>query len=537
MNNLPPRSSGLSEGAQLSMALDDDGFYKTPALVSLLQQVNHVIHFGDGLSVVTAAKGVGKTTFLHQMSKRLESNSQVCVLSLAEPSEANSLADAIVSGFGLQSQSMISTGEKLVTLRHFVQALTQESKTAFLLIDNADFLYDQAIGALVSLLQGSSHAGVGLRIVFFGSELLSNRIDNLQLIDIPVYDFPLPKFTHEEMTGFLREKLPDVLEEATAQRDENAVEKIAMQSEGIPGEAIALIQALKSDLSAAIESSEPETETTVVSSVPQLLSDEPAAASLEEEGAIEPSKWFAATFLGVPVWHGLALSVLVVVLLFGYLFQALDKPEKNDAPHEVAPALPANLVEAFSEQAVTGAESTGGSINNPENASNTEPSISGDDISLIEQKGVGEIQSLDQSGVADRGEPVEVEAIRPLEIDAPDASQPEKTALLSSTEPLSPDESFLLSLSPRNYVLQIVAVASEASLDAFISQNPSVRLYKYKTLRSGKPWFVAVAGPYASRAQALTARQALPAAMRASGPWPRELEGVQSDIDSVQNSQ
>jgi len=55
-------------------------------------------------------------------------------------------------------------------------------------------------------------------------------------------------------------------------------------------------------------------------------------------------------------------------------------------------------------------------------------------------------------------------------------------------------------------------------------------VYSYQTKRNGKPWFVAVTGPYPDKNAARSAIGRLPKTLRDNNPWLRSLVSVQSDI-------
>ena len=55
-------------------------------------------------------------------------------------------------------------------------------------------------------------------------------------------------------------------------------------------------------------------------------------------------------------------------------------------------------------------------------------------------------------------------------------------------------------------------------------------VYTFETILKGKPWYVAVTGPYRDKSAAFMAIGKLSPSLRNEKPWPRSVAGIQSDI-------
>jgi len=111
---------------------------------------------------------------------------------------------------------------------------------------------------------------------------------------------------------------------------------------------------------------------------------------------------------------------------------------------------------------------------------------------------------------------------------------PKPAAVAPSAKPVAPKSSdavALMAMPSTQFVVQLMAVSTRKALDNFIARSAGgVKVYSYETRRSGKPWFVAVTGPYADKNAARNAIARLPKALRDNNPWLRSVASVQSDI-------
>ena len=87
--------------------------------------------------------------------------------------------------------------------------------------------------------------------------------------------------------------------------------------------------------------------------------------------------------------------------------------------------------------------------------------------------------------------------------------------------------SWLVSRKPDRYTLQLVGGRERSSVEKFIRINGIKPPYAiFKRQLQGRPWYSLVAGDYADRDEAVTARAALPRRLRDAGVWPRTFESI-----------
>lgn len=94
-------------------------------------------------------------------------------------------------------------------------------------------------------------------------------------------------------------------------------------------------------------------------------------------------------------------------------------------------------------------------------------------------------------------------------------------------------EKWLLSQDPASYTIQLMGVRTEALLYDFVKENQLLEKNEiafYQTTFKNEPWFQLLYGVYATKKEALSAAEDLPANIRKSSPWVRRLSGVQKAI-------
>ncbi len=113
-------------------------------------------------------------------------------------------------------------------------------------------------------------------------------------------------------------------------------------------------------------------------------------------------------------------------------------------------------------------------------------------------------------------------------------AQPEPTPapkIVPDNGAFDSDERALLALPAQQVMLQVIGAEARASVDKFAaSAGKEVKLYVYSTRLRGKPWHIALTGPYADKNTAAAAVQKLPEAIRKQQPWPRSIANIQADI-------
>lgn len=476
-----------AEVKRYSSPRDDISFFLSADRQSLLDQLVHLVEFGEGLAVIEGSAGAGKSALLHELYSRLSGLEYSALISLTGETR---LAPALTEI--LRSLSIVpkdGVGELLAQMRHFAQQLVQEQMRAVLLVDNAHFLDDGALGAVLSLFQGAEEPGFGLSIVFSSLPGFVDRIDALQLIDIPVYDFETPLFRKSELADFIQHTTapdgPIPLPEW--------IDQLWQRSAGHPGQALLALETM-------------------------AKGSEDVAPPLAER--VKRS--------AVPIGHVIAMALLLAVLLWVVFFRGEEAAAPasvplagtSPAPYSVTavPELSASSTPVEPDGAISAStvvEEPDSQLPPPSHSEQVSPPVLTPTSMPVAEGG----------SFAPR-----VPSIAPTQgaalADTPNADFPSNSEM-----DLSRDERYLLSQADTFFTLQVLVASKKASLETYIARQPNKsELFLYEANRKGKRLYVVLAGIYPSKEAALLARNSLPEEQKKAGPWPRPISDVKREI-------
>lgn len=479
-----------------SVNSDTVEYFFTPALKGLAQQLVHLAFFGDGLSVVAGPHGSGKTALATEILGHLGQAHDITFVSFTAELELADCLERVSESLGISCSTSQSVGEMLAELRHYVQALAQEKKLVVVVIDDAHFMEDQAIGALVSLVQGSFESNVGLHLILFSEPGLDSRIDALQILDVAVYDFTIPNFSPSELASFLTK-----YSEADEPLASSEIQKAWASSRGFPGPALDFIDNSGEDIQS------------------------------ESDG------------LKIPFAHIAAITILGVILIWS-LFLRDAEPTKvssiavnnEQSPLPLSNDQELELLEKDSRLAQSKAVISGDT--NEDKLQTFEPSPEsdiGNEVQVFsgtDGRNVVNIESLSSDVISANA--AETPAIIAPEVEPSAVPHPLVSPVTRVTKSeLSDSEAFLMQQSSEYYVLQVIAASNKSSLDAYLARQVNKdSLRMYRGTREGKSWFVIVQGVYRTRDLALNARKTLPSEQANAGPWPRKLSSIKEEIES-----
>ncbi len=517
----------------------------TPTWQILRQQILHLAQFGGGVQVICGPEGAGKSTFLAFLQKAADSEG---FYSWQVPAHCDNatLFRHMLEALGLRPGPQAGAGELIYSLRNYAQSLERSRQRLVFAFDDAHHLGNSELAALISVLQGNSESGFGLHFILLALPGLAERIDELHLVDVSVQDMQLPPFSPAELNTVFSNTFLAAGEPLTLHGE--ALERVWVQSEGLPGRALDMARALKTR--------------------PQEEAPPPAPQGFR--------------IAGLPIWHLAAVGLLLV--LWALFFR--DDGESGDGsaiadgtaenprrsvPIEIienprpgrtgatgaapvaettattAAALEATPTERLDNTAdsVSGTASVTGAAagNAPENV-DTATAAGG---VALPQSAPGRAAPADpapESAAAPDASATGAPVVEPVDeavnetVDTAPASTPEPAnAAADMKEIVEKGEKALLGLTSSGYVLQLMATTTENSLREYVARQPNrANLLVHRASRDGRHMYLLVEGFYADKDAALSAINNLPAEQQAGRPWPKNVSVIHQEIRQVRRN-
>jgi len=493
-----------------SLSISEQEYYLTPGLKGVTQQLAHLAFFGDGLSLVMGVAGAGKSALAEVLEAQLAHADDLVRLSFEAEVALAEGVEKIARGLGLLASGSLSVGEILAELRHFAQSLSHDKKLAILIIDNAHYLDDQCIGALVSLMQGRTESNFGLHLILLAKPGLDKRIDALQILDVPVYDFDIPAVSPSELAVLLERKgFSDEIADAAQ------LQKIWAQSQGVPGLALSQLN------------------------VAQNVADDSATNSKSP--------------INLPLGHVAAVVLLVLVLSWSLLGRdgGEDEVSKGVIPVELEASGAADTLTDSVEE-IPSMSDAAGDVERAESLVAAQVDIpvsgvAGSDLAPVVVEGEDPLVQQEVALSSSVGSAEVSSSIKLQQATPRPAVEPSPTSVLDDLQPvvvpaetsnnisedafIEASEAFILAQNEQHYTLQVIAASRREALEAYLDRQPNRDSLKmYRGTRQGKSWFVIVQGAYSTRAAAADGAKRLPAEQANAGPWPRRFKSIQEEV-------
>ncbi|WP_049723515.1 SPOR domain-containing protein [Gilvimarinus polysaccharolyticus] len=493
---------GLNEDPFASQA-----FYITAELEQLADQITHASQFSAGFVVVCGPRGTGKTAFAKFFYSQLIATQECILLDVAVASSAQTLLLQLADFLALPVSAESTMGELLAQLRTIINNVN-EAFAVTVVLDNAQLLADDTLAALVSLLQVPNGHHRPFSFVLFSELELATRLDQFQMPDVAVQDMAFPVMSATDAATMLNYRMESAGFLGQPLFSQRQVKPLWQEADGHVDKMLNL---------ARID-------------IQDRAEDADTASAPVHKG-------------GLPVIHITAVAGLLAALGLVFLYQGDD----SDTPAIVTKRLvtpaqrPASVASpTVNPQPVTAALAPRDNevLVPPErletvrsSAAVKPPAASVPQILSVETKPVVERQA---DAVAQAPVLTPLASAKNTDSSGLGASSATRAAS-SSKAPVAPvwanDEAEILSWPSSAYSLQILGVSNRDAAKAYVQrQENKAYLRIMATQRSGKPWYIVLAGRYDSIAKAKQAVLNLPAAQIQAGPWPRKVESLQQEI-------
>jgi DamX protein len=504
-------------------------FFATSNLHAQLDEAVHLCQFGDNVVSLLGNKGVGKSAFLAEVRKGLAETSYCCMIDSTHMITAEDVFRQIVSQLELPVTPSSNTGEMLVALRKSVS--DSSLHRVVIIIDDADFLNESILSALLSLFQGA-HGGQ-LHLLLSGDKNLIERLDNLEIVDVLIYDIHLNPFSLEEAKDYIDFKLSLAGKSVEDYFQQGEIDYIYKESKGFP---LIINKAVQKHL-------------------------------YRMENVDDLGAHVADRKSGLPLLHMGLLIVLLAGLIMLLLYMDDEGPAGNNLATKTLLQQPI-LIEAKPDaideaiDRLNAERNVGSQPQTPPNASNkaivernvatqTQVPVIDKTVpqSVLTKAKAGDsvkIASTNSAGVTQEPKIVEPPGVnqalardlkKELEREAELLTLNERVASVPAKQDanndgaLSANEQAVMQWADTNFTLQLIGAVEKSSLVKFIATQPnSSSLLLVSLTRNSKPWYVVVTGVYENAQLARQAIQSLPQNQVNGGPWPKKVSDLKRDM-------
>lgn len=510
-------SAGADLAARLGLDIDPlapdalpDFFFVGGRRRFVVQQVVHALYFAGGITLLTGDRGAGKSRVLSEVCRELASLADICRIEATVLMDAGELRAQMASALGLSTAA--DNNEALLDELDRLRPAGADVPPVALIVDDAHLLAVPDLAECEALVEA---AGGRVRLLLAGEAELQTAWEQ---VGANAEHIELPALQLREAADYLNTRL-----QAAGYRDElplsqNQLQELMRHSRGN----IAEIHAV----------------------APLLLGGRATGRSSSPGKA---ARKLPLSYIGI----GAAALALTAVLLLALGSRGGNSPEPSD---RVALPLP------IGADAQPGAPATAAPMQ-----SDPESSVPLPAPAMVQREAPpapAEPAAVERAPVAAAVAPVApapVAAAAPVTQAQPKAAKPApakavaakpaankaaapasakttaakpKPAAAKPAKPAaSADERRLLALPEQQYVVQLMAGYSRDKVAGFIAGNGAgVKVLYFESRLQGKPWYVAVTGPYPDRGAASAAIARLSPALRKEKPWPRSVASIQADL-------
>lgn len=453
----------------------------------LVQQTVHALYFAGGLVLISGAEGSGKTRVVDEVCRELGELVDICRLDASVLMDMSAIRAQLADELGLTVD--VSGDESLLAALNELLPEAGDPLPVLLAIDDAHQLAVPVLAGCHDLV----HASAGrIRLLLVGApELLTawsqtGQTDGDQL-DVLALDA-------QETLDYLATSL-----QAAGYRGESPLSE-AQQDE--------LFRKSRGNIGA------------IHGLAPELLYN--AVTGNRAQANTRNLPWPHISIVA-------ALLLVVGALLFFFRGESGDdavpvpaQPMAVDGRQSVPLAMP-----QLDAQPLAAEPTAAGTV---QPASLAAQEVMAPDVVAPAPK--SEVRSVPAAAPQPERAPAQADKPQPA---TPAAAVPPKPAAVAKPARVTgrgDEVSKGLAAMPKDqFVIQLMAATSRPKLNDFLARSgQGVKVYTYETRREGKPWYVAVTGPYPTKAAARSAITELPKALRDQSPWLRSVASIQSDL-------
>lgn len=184
--------------------------YQAKARSRQLETLLHLSRFSDHLVLISAPSGAGKTTFIHQFLQQQSADTCIAHLCPQAPVSASWVVAQLVQQLPVQLPDNAHLEDSILAIQDLAQQLTTQEEVLLLVVDDAQWLDDEALDLLANMLPHSEKVASRPHVILCANHTVVERIEApeyKQLRQERFYHLVLAPFNQEESAEYLRQRL------------------------------------------------------------------------------------------------------------------------------------------------------------------------------------------------------------------------------------------------------------------------------------------------------------------------------------------
>ena len=210
--------------------------YKSSSLNLVYQQISENIKSGEGVVVLSAEAGMGKTLLLHELMQNLKSKVNLFLANKRSRS-FQVIVNDLCKNLAIDTDGK-DFFENILALDNYLNKVEPTDLRVALVIDNAHQFDDVVLKKLVMLSVAPSEKRGSLQVILAGLPELESRINKIELPveaqSLKICNYQLQKLTTLQVREYINKRLQAVGSRRRNLFSPDAIANVTLYSKGIP---------------------------------------------------------------------------------------------------------------------------------------------------------------------------------------------------------------------------------------------------------------------------------------------------------------